>query len=215
VASADSRRLALHALERLSAWPDTLRLEVREGSGAGALLDSIGDKHAPRKTTLVKNGPHYQALDERGKVVDSVPRQGDDFYRSILYALPDDVLSGLGLAKNQDAQLQRRIIDYADLHRKDMPQLLEPRARHFKPPVRVSATLKGYYASGRGKGMHPSIQARGSSGKSIRSCKRASVNGSRSMARFNNGWTRHRAARPMLTNSGLPKRSGIAGAIVR
>ncbi|WP_431145697.1 NEL-type E3 ubiquitin ligase domain-containing protein [Pseudomonas alvandae] len=160
VASADSRRLALHALERLSAWPDTLRLEVREGSGAGALLDSIGDKHAPRKTTLVKNGPHYQALDERGKVVDSVPRQGDDFYRSILYALPDDVLSGLGLAKNQDAQLQRRIIDYADLHRKDMPQLLEPRARRFKPPVRVSATLKGYYASGRGKGMHPSIQAR-------------------------------------------------------
>jgi hypothetical protein len=61
MASADSRRLALHALERLPGWPDTLRLEVREGSDAGALLDSIGDTRAPQKKYLIK-----KALDAWG-----------------------------------------------------------------------------------------------------------------------------------------------------
>ena len=160
MASADSRRLALHALERLPGWPDTLRLEVREGSDAGALLDSIGDTRAPQKKYLIKNGPDYQALDARGEALNSGVRQGGDFYDSILHALPDDVRSGLGLSEGQGAQLQRMIIDYADLHHRDMTPLLEPRAKRFNPPVRVSATLKGYYASGRGRGMHPSIEAR-------------------------------------------------------
>lgn len=160
IVSADSRRLALHSLKRLPGWPSTLRLEVREGSDTGALLESIGDKSAPEKTYLIKNGPRYYAFNERGEVFDSVSRRGGSFYDAILHALPDGASSALGLPEAQGPELQRMIIDYAYLHRGDMTQLLETPAKRFKPPVRVSATLKGYYASGRGWGMHPSIEAR-------------------------------------------------------
>ncbi|MBC3383819.1 NEL-type E3 ubiquitin ligase domain-containing protein [Pseudomonas sp. SWRI179] len=160
IVSADSRRLALHALERLPGWPSTLRLEVREGSDTGALLESIGDKSAPEKTYLIKNGPRYYAFNELGEVFDSVSWRGGSFYDAILHALPDGASSALGLPDAQGPELQRMIIDYAYLHRGDMTRLLETPAKRFKPPVRVSATLKGYYASGRGRGMHPSIEAR-------------------------------------------------------
>ncbi|WP_214509088.1 NEL-type E3 ubiquitin ligase domain-containing protein [Pseudomonas brassicacearum] len=160
IVSADSRRLALHALERLPGWPVTLRLEVREGSDAGALLESIGDKNAPEKKYLIKNGPGYQAFNELGDEPGGMPLRGGNFYRSILQVLPADARSALGLPEGNGPELQRMIIDYAYLHRGDMTQLLETPAKRFKPPVRVSATLKGYYASGRGRGMHPSIEAR-------------------------------------------------------
>ncbi|MBC3366224.1 NEL-type E3 ubiquitin ligase domain-containing protein [Pseudomonas sp. SWRI154] len=161
IGSADSRRLALRALEKLPGWPDTVRLEVREESSQGVLLDSIGAENAPEKKYLIKNGPRYQALNERGETSSSVPRQGDNFYGSILHALPDDTRSALGLSRvDPSAELQRKIIDYADVHHGELTKLLEPHAKRFKPPVRVSATLKGYYASGRGRGINPSLEAR-------------------------------------------------------
>ncbi|XXE97216.1 hypothetical protein J3P90_15645 [Pseudomonas sp. D3-10] len=157
IPSADSRRLALRALEKLPGWPDTLRLEVREGGVEGALLDSIGAEDAPQKKYLIKNGPRYQALNELGQLPDT----GGNFYRSILRALPEEASSALGLSDvEQGAVLQRKVIEYADVHHKAMTSFLEPHAKRFKPPIRVSATLKGYYASGRGQGLDPSLRAR-------------------------------------------------------
>ena len=161
IASADSRRLALSALENLPGWPDTLRLEVREGSDKGSLLDSIGDEHAPVKKYLVKEGPHYQAFNERGEMLNSVPRAGDNFYASIMHALPDDARSALGVPHvSQARDLQQTIIAYADAHRSEAVRLLEPHTRPFKPPVRVNDKLLGYYASGRGRGLDPSLVSR-------------------------------------------------------
>ncbi|MBF4557555.1 hypothetical protein H7698_15865 [Pseudomonas sp. p50] len=161
IASADSRRLALNALENLPGWPDTLRLEVREGSDTGTLLDSIGDENAPVKKYLVKNGPRYQAFNERGETLNSVPREGDNFYASIMHALPDDARSALDLPHvSQASELQRTIIAYADAHRSQAGRMLEPQAGRFKPPVRVNDQLLGYYASGRGRGLDPSLTSR-------------------------------------------------------
>lgn len=161
IASADSRRLALHALENLPGWPDTVRLEIREGSDTGALLASIGAENAPVKKYLVKNGPRYQAFNERGDTLNSVPREGDNFYASIMHALPDDTRAALGVPHvSQASELQAKIIDYADVHRSQAVRLLEPQARSFKPPVRVNDKLLGYYASGRGRGLAPSLISR-------------------------------------------------------
>ncbi|WP_434563498.1 NEL-type E3 ubiquitin ligase domain-containing protein [Pseudomonas sp. R1-6] len=158
IASADSQRLALRALEKLPGWPGVLRLEVREGGVGGALLDSIGAETAPQKKYLIKNGPRYQAFDEQqGRV----PDPDGNFYSSIMRALPEELLCAMGLSgADQGTLLQRKLIEYADRHPKEMTSQLEPHARRFKPPVRVSATLKGYYASGRGAGLNPSIEAR-------------------------------------------------------
>ncbi|MBC3210076.1 hypothetical protein HU755_25045 [Pseudomonas sp. SWRI111] len=161
LASADSRRLALHALERLPGWPPTLRLEVREGSPNGALLDHIGQPNAPIKRYLVKNGPVFQAFDDGGQALDSVPSEGDSFYSAIMHALPDDARTALGVPEVSASHvLQRNIIDAAQIYRRDAASLLAPRAKWFKPPVRLNAKLTGYYASGRGPGLNPHLGRR-------------------------------------------------------
>ncbi|AZE89073.1 NEL-type E3 ubiquitin ligase domain-containing protein [Pseudomonas orientalis] len=161
MASADSRRLALHTLEKLPGWPDTLRLEVRDGSESGSLLDSIGNATARDKKYLVKKGPRFQAFNERGEELNSVPSQGDNFYASLMHAMPDDARRGLGFAHvGQSAQLREKIIEFAQRYRSDTPRLLEPQRKGFKPPVRINDKWVGYYASGRGQGLSASLESR-------------------------------------------------------
>ncbi|AZE83719.1 hypothetical protein C4J98_2306 [Pseudomonas orientalis] len=161
MASADSRRLALHTLEKLPGWPDTLRLEVRDASESGSLLDSIGSDTARDKKYLVKKGPRFQAFNERGEALNSLPREGDNFYASLMHAMPDEARRGLGLAHvGQSAQLREKIIEFAQRYRSDTPRLLEPQRKRFKPPVRINDKLVGYYASGRGQGLSASLESR-------------------------------------------------------
>ncbi|MPR05209.1 hypothetical protein F0169_25920 [Pseudomonas sp. MAFF 212408] len=161
IASADSRRLALHTLEKLPGWPQTLRLEVRDGSTRGPLLDSIGSETAPNKKYLVKKGPSFQAFDERSEALNSVRMEGDNFYISLMHAMPDNARQGLGVPQvSQHAQLKQKIIDFADDYRSEATQVLEPQAKWFKPPVRVNGKLIGYYASGRGTSLNPSLVQR-------------------------------------------------------
>ncbi|EIK61283.1 NEL-type E3 ubiquitin ligase domain-containing protein [Pseudomonas lactis] len=150
IATADSRRLALNTLETLPGWPSTLRLEVRDGRIDGALLDSIGPQAASAKKYLVKQGPGYQAFDERGEALNSLPRNGDNFFASLMHALPDDARQSLGVPQvSQQAALQAKIIAQADKHRLQAAVWLEPKTQWFKAPARVNGVLKGYYASGR------------------------------------------------------------------
>ncbi|TSD77503.1 hypothetical protein FFI16_014085 [Pseudomonas sp. KBS0710] len=158
MASADSRRLALHALAALPGWPETLRLEVRDGSPSGALLDSIGAEAANEKKYLVKRGPGFQAFNERGEELNSVPLYGDNFFASLMHAMPDDARQALGVPHvSQHAMLQRKIIELADAHRAQAAGWLAPPARRFKPPARINETLMGYYASGRGHSAAPAL----------------------------------------------------------
>ncbi|MDD1001589.1 dermonecrotic toxin domain-containing protein [Pseudomonas sp. TNT2022 ID642] len=159
--SADSRRLALHTLARLPGWPQSLRLEIREGSLTGALLDSLGDSIASNRKYLIKEGPFYRAFNARGVPLNGAARQGESFYRAIMRVLPDEEASALGLSDgSQSHELQRKVIQSARTHRDDLAQLLTPQAKGFKAPTRVSATLSGYYASGRGTGLRPSLLVR-------------------------------------------------------
>ncbi|SDZ68126.1 NEL-type E3 ubiquitin ligase domain-containing protein [Pseudomonas salomonii] len=161
MASADSRRLALHTLEKLPGWPDTLRLEVREGSESGALLDSIGSDTARHKKYLVKKGPRFQAFNERGEELNSVPSDGDNFYASLMHAMPDQVRQGLDVPHvGQSAQLREKIIEFADLYRNQAARWLEPQRKWFKPPVRLNGKVVGYYASGRGAGLGANLESR-------------------------------------------------------
>jgi Leucine-rich repeat (LRR) protein len=153
MASADSRRLALHSLAKLPGWPHTLRLEVREGTSTGPLLDSIGSESAAQKKYLVETGPRFQAFNERGESLNSVPLEGDNFYASLMHALPDEARRGLGVTEvGQSRQLQDKIIESAELYRSETARLLAPQSQWFKPPARVNSKLLGYYASGRAAG---------------------------------------------------------------
>ncbi|MDQ0704449.1 Leucine-rich repeat (LRR) protein [Pseudomonas sp. W3I7] len=161
MASADSRRLALHTLEKLPGWPDTLRLEVREGSYSGTLLDSIGSRTARDTRYVVKKGPRFQAFDARGEALNSMPTEGDNFYASLMHAMPDNARQGLGVPQvSQSAQLREKLITFADLYRSQAPHWLAPQSSTFKPPARINERIVGYYASGRAAGQTLSLEAR-------------------------------------------------------
>ncbi|OPA89949.1 hypothetical protein BFW86_12330 [Pseudomonas fluorescens] len=161
MATLDSQRLALHTLEKLPGWLTTVRLEVRQGHIAGKMLDSIGSPTAKQIKYLVKGhaqhpqASQFQAFDALGNTLNSVPSHGDNFFASIMHALPDSARVSLGLPQvGQGGQLQKIITDYAMAHRDQMLKVLlphSPRSR-FKPPVRLDTGQAGYPLSGRGAG---------------------------------------------------------------
>lgn len=164
VVSADSNWLALHALEKLPGWSGDVRLEIRDGHIDGPLIDGIGRENAASRKYVVKQGPAYQAFNERGEELNSVPRNGDNFFASIMHALPDEARQALGVPQvSQHVFLKRAVVDVAKLNRVELGQRLEARwgrKKAFKPPVRVAERKVGYYASGRGQGLNPSLVTR-------------------------------------------------------
>lgn len=164
IITADSQSLALHSLEKLPGWSNDVRLEIREGHVDGPLIDGIGGETAVTRKYLVKNGPGFQAFDERGEALNSVPRDGNNFFASIMHALPDEARQALGVPHTwQSGDLQKAMTDCASEHRAELAQRLEQRKgnpRRFKPPVRVRERVMGYYASGRGQGVNPSLVSR-------------------------------------------------------
>ncbi|NVZ18825.1 NEL-type E3 ubiquitin ligase domain-containing protein [Pseudomonas costantinii] len=164
IASASSRRLALHTLAELPGWPNSLRLEVREGHIEGPLLDAVGSDAGATRKYLVKKGPFFQAFNERGEALNNLPRHGDNFYASIMHALPDEARRSLGVPEvGQSLMLRRSITDHATSHPLASQRIVEGaqrRPRWFKPPRRLSKTQVGYPASGRGEGVAPSLVSR-------------------------------------------------------
>ncbi|MCU1774745.1 NEL-type E3 ubiquitin ligase domain-containing protein [Pseudomonas sp. 13B_3.2_Bac1] len=164
MAAGERQWLALRALQRLRGWRDDVRLEVREGSFQGALLDSIGSESAGHTKYLIKRGSVYQAFDERGEPLNSVPRHGDNFFASIMHALPDQSRQSLGFADvSASLDLRRAVIEHVMQHRSELVRLAAKRqgaSKVFKPPVRVPRHGPGYYASGRGLGVNPLLVSR-------------------------------------------------------
>lgn len=150
--SADSKRLALHTLARLPGWSGRVRLEIRDGHIEGALIDGIGDPASEVRKYLVKKGPVYQAFNDRGETLNGLPREGDNFYASILHALPDDARQALGIpGVAQGADLQRAIIERAIADPQESKQLLRESSAPkpwFKPPQCIGQQRLGYPASG-------------------------------------------------------------------
>lgn len=156
MASSDSARLALHALSKLPGWSDEVRVELRRGSISGPLIDAIGSEAAPERKFVVKNGASWQAFNDRAETLNSVPVSSDNFFASLMHALPDETRRSIGLPHvGQSVELQSAIIDYAVEHRNESTQAFQTAfatSPWFKPPQRIAARLRGYPASGDGPG---------------------------------------------------------------
>lgn len=59
VASAESDTLMLHSLKNLPGWPKGLRIEVRDSSSAGRILDRTGPLDSPDCRILIKSDKEY------------------------------------------------------------------------------------------------------------------------------------------------------------
>ncbi|HEX4549704.1 NEL-type E3 ubiquitin ligase domain-containing protein [Pseudomonas sp.] len=153
LANADSDRLALHVLEQLPGWSADIRLEVREGSIHGTLLDSIGSEQAGVRRCLVKDGDRFRLFDEAGKELRPLDPAGRQFFKSIVKALPEKQRTALRLPATRKAVgLQRRVAAHARTHRIRMMESLKLRMPRSRPSLRLPGGRFGYELSGRGQG---------------------------------------------------------------
>jgi hypothetical protein len=96
ITNRDTDTLALHSLNKLPGWPKGLRIEVREGSIAGRLLDRIGPMDAPQCRTLIKSGAHYLPPTHAAGAT--------DFYTAVTELLSGEECSALGLESAAQAK---------------------------------------------------------------------------------------------------------------
>ncbi|UZE10568.1 dermonecrotic toxin domain-containing protein [Pseudomonas sp. B21-053] len=109
----DAERLALHSIPRLPGWSGEVRIEVNRYSFNGETIDSIGRPDAPQRKVLVQlEDGDYQAFDEFGQQLSGA----EDFYNSLLRALPDSERKGLNLQTGQGPQLKQVITENALSH---------------------------------------------------------------------------------------------------
>jgi hypothetical protein len=120
--SLDSGRLVLHTLESWPQWPMDVRIEMRQFSSSGALLDSVGPADASvRKVIVLREDGRYEAYDNQALDLHGA----EDLYSSLLHALPDAERETLGYEINQGARLRQAVRRAPLSHDKLSPILLE------------------------------------------------------------------------------------------
>lgn len=140
----DTDRLALHSLARLPGWSGEVRIEVTRYAFSGSVIDSIGEPGAKERKVLVQlEEGGYQACDERGETLAS----HDDFYNSVLWALPDSERQRINLRTGQGPQLKQLIVEHA-LDHGSLQKILSPhplRKPHYDPDtMRLPGGVDGY-----------------------------------------------------------------------
>ncbi|WP_166363057.1 NEL-type E3 ubiquitin ligase domain-containing protein [Pseudomonas akapageensis] len=149
---ADSDTLALRTLEQLPGWSKDVRLEVRQGSSAGQLLDEVGSRDAAMVRYLVKEGGGYRAYDDNGNSLNGLASTGNNLFPSILHALPDAQRQALGYGLDESQKLRQAVAELAVKDRGRAARALGQRATRpgFQVPTRLAAGRLGYPLSGRG-----------------------------------------------------------------
>lgn len=140
----DTSRLALHSLERLPGWSPEVRIEMRNQSFDGPLLDSIGPEHAPIRKVLARTTQNtFQPYDEEGNTLHGA----DDFYTALLQALPDAARKKLGHEIGQGIQL-RQTLQNAPLTHAALREILpDPSVRDVldtAAATRLRGAVQGY-----------------------------------------------------------------------
>lgn len=145
----DTDILVLRTLQTLPGWSPEVRLELRQGSFLGALIDAIGPNDAPIRKVLSRHAGDYQAYDSQGLELHG----RDQIYASILHALPDEQRAALGFPGVWDgAKLKRAIEQHPLLSRQTLRQALamQPLKPGHKSPMRLADGRSGYALSGKG-----------------------------------------------------------------
>lgn len=72
LATPDTDRLALGLMDRVQGWDDGYRLEVRQGTATGTVLDYVGETDATTRGVIVKTATGYQVTLKTGNVLSTL-----------------------------------------------------------------------------------------------------------------------------------------------
>ncbi|YCI85733.1 hypothetical protein M1D99_26780 [Pseudomonas sp. R3-41] len=146
LATPDTPRLALATLKTLSGWSDTVRIELRDNSTTGALIDSIGPQESTQLKTLVKRDNLYKAYDNAGNDLSN----WDNLYVALQRALPDAERQAMGRPSIHQDGLLKEAIGAAPLGRDVLAKTLKQRPvkPFFQSPMRLASDRLGYPMSG-------------------------------------------------------------------
>lgn len=107
VSNPETDTLALHSLKNLSGWPKGLRIEIRDGSSVGRLLDRSGPLETPDCRVLIRSGTGYLPA-----TLTTQPSAGTDIYAAVADVLSTDERSALGLlSRHPGNELKLKISD--------------------------------------------------------------------------------------------------------
>ncbi|MFL1524776.1 NEL-type E3 ubiquitin ligase domain-containing protein [Pseudomonas sp. O230] len=156
----DTVRLALHSVERLPGWSPDLRIEIRGLTFDGPLLDSVGPADSfVRKVLVLSDEGGFEAYDAEGNSLHGI----DDFYTSILQALPDSSRKELGFQIGQSARL-KQALQMDPLAQNDFRKVLlrfPIRKPAYDPAVmRLRGGMQGYEAMETEQNVAPSLAER-------------------------------------------------------
>lgn len=130
--TADSERLALNTLRLNTDTFADLRLEVRDGTYDGPLRCSVGPDDARVVRRLIRDEQgRYEVLDAGNRTL----HDADNFYESILQAVPAETLPAVGYRHGQGRPLKLWIMEEAAAPAQRRTALAEP-------PIRPVATIE-------------------------------------------------------------------------
>ncbi|MBV4498919.1 hypothetical protein HU715_026625 [Pseudomonas sp. SWRI12] len=146
LATDDTPRLALATLKSLPGWSDTVRIELRQYSTNGALVDSIGPLESTQAKIVVKDGNAYKSYDNSGNDLSG----WGDFYTALQHALPDAEREAMGRPSIHQGDLLQAAVGAAPVDRGALAQRLKmaPVKPFFQSPMRLVSGKVGYPLSG-------------------------------------------------------------------
>ncbi|MNO52516.1 putative E3 ubiquitin-protein ligase ipaH7.8 [compost metagenome] len=131
----DTESLALNALRIHSDTFSDLRVEVRDATFDGALRCSVGSDEATTLRTLIRDEHgKYEVHDGTNKPL----HESDDFYDSVLYALPTEKRTQLGYRTGQGRQFKQWVMAKTEAPSERRTALLEPPIRPVAAPETVT-----------------------------------------------------------------------------
>ncbi|MCQ6255718.1 NEL-type E3 ubiquitin ligase domain-containing protein [Pseudomonas sp. Q11] len=146
LATADTPRLVLATLETLPGWSDTLRIELREATVSGALIDSIGPLDATQTKVVVRDDDRYQAFDDNGNELS----HWGSVFDALQHALPDAERRAMARPSIHHGDLLKEAVGASPVGRDALASRLQMPALKpaFKSPMRLASGRVGYPLGG-------------------------------------------------------------------
>jgi len=141
LANTDTNTLSLRLLDRVQGWETGYRLELREGSTTGKLLDSVGSADAPLSGVIIKTPTGYQVNRGTGTLI--ADKTSATLTESIFHALPAARRIRMGLTGADDVNvtlLRERLGAAATADRARTTRVL--RGEHSEIPEHLSSCVQ-------------------------------------------------------------------------